>query len=131
MAAGGEVIEYLGSSLGADRGAWIGLSVPGLLSGGLTRYATSGFENPLTIALLALQAAQILALRTHRELPWGRLFLVAGVLGGFTTFSTFGLETWTLVEDGAFRLAVANAIGSVVVGLVSVIAGVVIARQLG
>jgi CrcB protein len=65
-------------------------------------------------------------------LPAGaRFFLVAGVLGGFTTFSTFGLETWLLVEDRAYAAALANAFGSLAVGLVAVVAGVLIARQIG
>jgi CrcB protein len=68
----------------------------------------------------------------HHVLPPGaRLFLVAGLLGGFTTFSTFGLETWELVEDRAMWAALANAVGSVVVGLGAVILGVLIARELG
>lgn len=66
----------------------------------------------------------------HVLSPGMRLFLVAGVLGGFTTFSTFGLETWALIEARAPWLALANALGSVVVALVSVILGVVIAREL-
>jgi CrcB protein len=62
--------------------------------------------------------------------PTARLLLVPGLLGGFTTFSTFGLETWQLVEDGHGWLAIANAVASLVVGLVGVIAGVQISRQL-
>lgn len=38
-----------------------------------------------------------------------RLFAVTGVLGGFTTFSTFSLETVQLLESGAWRMAGANA----------------------
>ena len=68
----------------------------------------------------------------HHVLPPAtRLFLVAGLLGGFTTFSTFGLETWELIETREPWLALANAFGSVAVGLGSVILGVVIARELG
>jgi len=66
----------------------------------------------------------------HVLAPGLRLFLVAGVLGGFTTFSTFGLETWALVEARAPWLALANALGSVAVGLICVILGVVIAREI-
>lgn len=63
--------------------------------------------------------------------PGLRLFLVAGLLGGFTTFSTFGLETWRLVESGRWPVALLYSVGSVAAGLVAVIAGVVIARELG
>jgi CrcB protein len=58
-----------------------------------------------------------------------RAFLVTGVLGGFTTFSAFGLETWRLVEDGALAAALANALGSVVTCVAAVAAGVAIARN--
>ena len=62
--------------------------------------------------------------------PTGRLLLVTGLLGGFTTFSTFGMETWQLVEDGAGWLALANAGGSVVAGVAAVVLGAVLTRQL-
>jgi len=63
--------------------------------------------------------------------PGARLFLIAGMLGGFTTFSTFGLETWRLLEQGSWPAALANAGGSLVVGLVAVALGVVVGRELG
>lgn len=62
--------------------------------------------------------------------PTLRLFLVTGVLGGFTTFSAFGMETFQLLEDGHALAALANAVGSVVAGLAAVVAGVAITRQL-
>ncbi len=67
----------------------------------------------------------------HVLRPGARLFVVAGVLGGFTTFSTFGLETWELIEDRALWAALANAVGSVVVAIAAVFLGVLIARELG
>lgn len=60
-----------------------------------------------------------------------RAFLLTGLLGGFTTFSAFGLETWRLVEAGALGGAAANAVGSVVVCLAAVAAGAAIARAAG
>jgi CrcB protein len=46
-----------------------------------------------------------------------RLFLGVGVLGGFTTFSAFGLETWGLVARGRAGLAAVYVAASVVLGL--------------
>jgi CrcB protein len=62
--------------------------------------------------------------------PTLRLFLVTGLLGGFTTFSTFGMETWQLAADGRAVAAAANAVGSVLAGLVAVVAGVQLTRSL-
>jgi CrcB protein len=57
-----------------------------------------------------------------------RLFLMVGVLGGYTTFSTFGYETLNLVREGSHGLAAANAVGQVLVGLAGVWAGMMVAR---
>jgi CrcB protein len=89
-----------------------------------------------TFAVNALGCFAIGLLATLADLrgaipPGLRLFLVAGLLGGFTTFSTFGLETWRLVEDGRWTWAVLYATGSVAVGVVAVVVGVVLARELG
>ena len=62
--------------------------------------------------------------------PALRLFLVTGVLGGFTTFSAFGMETWQLVEDGRAIAALGNAVVSVCAGLAAVVAGIAITRSL-
>ena len=52
-----------------------------------------------------------------------RLFAVTGVLGGFTTFSTFSLETVKLFESGAWAMASANALVSLGACLIGVVAG--------
>ncbi len=49
--------------------------------------------------------------------PDARVFLFTGLLGGFTTFSAFGLETLLLLKRGEAGVAIANAIASVAVGL--------------
>ncbi len=59
-----------------------------------------------------------------------RLFLITGFLGGFTTFSAFGYETYFLVRVGETMLAAANACGQVVLGLAAVWAGHLIANLL-
>jgi CrcB protein len=62
--------------------------------------------------------------------PALRLFLVAGLLGGFTTFSTFGLETWRLVEDGLATTALVNVAASLTASLTAVVLGVILGRTL-
>ena len=52
-----------------------------------------------------------------------RLFLFVGVLGGFTTFSAYSLDTLTLARGGHVMLAAVNAVGQVVAGLLAVWAG--------
>ena len=56
--------------------------------------------------------------------------VMIGFIGAYTTFSTFVLESWRLVEDGAWALATANLVGSVVLGLVAVVAGLAVGRAI-
>jgi CrcB protein len=53
----------------------------------------------------------------------GRVFLIVGVLGGFTTFSSFSLDTLTLLREGNHGLASANVVGQVGLSLLGVWAG--------
>ncbi len=62
--------------------------------------------------------------------PLMRIFLMTGVLGGFTTFSTFSLDSVTLVSDRALTLAIAYAGGSVVLGFAAAFAGIVAVRSM-
>ena len=54
--------------------------------------------------------------------------LMIGYLGAYTTFSTYLLESWRLVEGGAWGLALVNLGGSIAVGVVAVVAGLTIGR---
>lgn len=59
-----------------------------------------------------------------------RLFVATGVLGGYTTFSTFSLESILLIERGNFGSAVAYIGGSVLLGVAGLWAGLSLARTL-
>lgn len=59
-----------------------------------------------------------------------RLLLTVGFLGGFTTFSSFSLETVTLLHGGSFLLAGLNVLANVVLSLMMAAAGLVLARLL-
>ncbi len=55
--------------------------------------------------------------------PALRAFCLTGVLGGLTTFSTYSHDSFALVRDGAWALALLNALGQVIVGLAAVAVG--------
>ena len=57
-----------------------------------------------------------------------RLFLITGVLGGFTTFSAFSLDALTLWERGAFREAALYILGSVILSLAAAAVGLMVTR---
>jgi len=52
-----------------------------------------------------------------------RLFLITGVCGGYTTFSTFSLESFSLVKEGNYAYFLVYVLASVVVGILATVAG--------
>ena len=74
-----------------------------------------------------------LTLATGRFLisPNWRFFLAVGILGGYTTFSSFSYETLSLAAGGALVRAVANLLLNVVLGLSAAFLGIGLARWLG
>jgi fluoride exporter len=54
--------------------------------------------------------------------------VMIGFVGAYTTFSTWMLESWRLVEDGSLGLAAANLAGSLVLGVAAVFLGLTIGR---
>src|SRR3569832_737677 len=74
--------------------------------------------------------AGYLAFKGEASQPW-RLFLMTGVLGGYTTFSAFSLDTALLYERGAVGLAAAYVLGSVLLSIAGLFAGLALVRSLG
>jgi fluoride exporter len=64
----------------------------------------------------------------HLFSPDLRLFLLLGVLGGFTTFSTFGFETLTLMRDADYLRAILNVSSHVALGLAAVWVGLALTK---
>ena len=54
-----------------------------------------------------------------------------GILGGFTTFSSFTLDAFRQAEEGRWGLAVAYVLGTVVLGLLAAVAGIALGRSAG
>lgn len=57
-----------------------------------------------------------------------RLFLTVGLCGGFTTFSTFSLDAWALMERGQWWQAAAYVAGSVLLSVGGLVAGLALVR---
>ncbi|MFC7052681.1 fluoride efflux transporter CrcB [Hansschlegelia quercus] len=89
--------------------------------GTLTVNVVGGFVMGLLAALLALKGGS-------NEL---RVFLLTGVLGGFTTFSAFSLDAVTLWERGEAGLAGAYVAASIGVSIAALIGGLALGRALG
>jgi CrcB protein len=110
--------------------------------GSVARYATGGLVyrfvrtpllpwGTLTVNVLGCLAIGLCSgLAESRQLfsPDVRLFLFIGVFGGFTTFSTFGYETFALARDGETMLTAANILLQLVLGLGAVWAGHALSR---
>ena len=56
--------------------------------------------------------------------------VMIGFIGAYTTFSTYMLESWDLIETGSYGAAIANLGGSVVIGLAAVAAGLLVGRAI-
>jgi fluoride exporter len=79
---------------------------------------------------LALGLLMVFLLDVWPPRRYLRPFLGVGLLGGYTTFSTYMLDTRTLLADGHVAAALGYLFGTLVAGLLAVAAGVVLARSL-
>ena len=76
--------------------------------------------------LLALFAT--LTLERFHVRPEIRLFFATGFLGGYTTFSSFGHETWQLLNGPGWWIAALNLLGNLLLGGIGILLGVMMAR---
>lgn len=120
---------------------WVGL---GGFVGSVLRFAISGalhrlpasaafpwgtlVVNVLGCGAIGLVGAWLEARELTR--PELRLFVVIGLLGGFTTFSTFGYETLALARQAGFGRMALNVVANVALCLIAVLAGERIGRAL-
>jgi len=100
-------------------GTWFGQRFPSFPWGTLVVNVSGSFLLGVLFAALIERAAAS---------PTMRIALTTGLMGAYTTFSTFSLETFRLIEDGATGPALANIGLSLVLGLVAVWLGVSLGR---
>lgn len=117
----------LGGALGAVGRYAIGLAVASAgAAGGLSWLCGFPLATFLANALGCFLIGMLSVLFDEgpgREQASWRLFAITGVMGGFTTFSTFSLETAALATDGAWGMAALNVTASLVACLAGVVAG--------
>ena len=125
-------------------GLWRALTVGcGGFVGAVARYAVGGlahrvFPNAFPIGTFVVNVSGCFAigflatLFEHRfaPAPGVRLFWLVGVIGGYTTYSTFGYETLALLREGSHAAATANVVGQVLFGLAAVWFGIAAGRAL-
>ncbi|MBI3319690.1 MAG: fluoride efflux transporter CrcB [Candidatus Omnitrophica bacterium] len=105
-----------------------------LLAGTVYRWLGTGFPyGTLAVNTLGCLVIGFLSTLSDQKFllkPESRLFWMVGLLGAFTTFSTFIYESWRLMQDGEFALAGTNLLGSLCLGLLALWFGHLIASWL-
>jgi CrcB protein len=122
---------------------WVAL---GSALGGMARYGVGlaaarlwGLAFPWGTILINVAGSFVIAFFGTLTLPGGplpanaalRVFVMVGICGGFTTFSSFSLQTLELARDGAWGAAFLNVALSVVLCLLAVAAGYLLAARIG
>lgn len=110
--AGGAIGSLARHGINVACGAWLPRSMP---------YATAAV-NLTGSGIIGLLAGALATGRLQMSSPL-RAFVFVGILGGFTTFSSFMLDTLTLASTGESGLALGNVVVQMVLGLVAVWAG--------
>lgn len=117
---------FLGAGIGGALRHGANIGAVKLLGTGFP-YGTL-FVNVVGSLLMGLMI-EIFALKADPGQHW-RLFLTTGMLGGFTTFSTFSLDTIILFERGNLATAATYVILSVAVSLVCLFLGMALVRAI-
>ncbi|MEM9442484.1 MAG: fluoride efflux transporter CrcB [Pseudomonadota bacterium] len=115
-------------------GGMIGAVLRHLVNLGVVKFAGQGF--PLATMIVNILGSFVMgALVAAMALSWNasqevRLFLAVGLLGSFTTFSTFSLDVFTLYERQAYIPLLLYVLGSFTLSLMGLVLGLAVARRL-
>ena len=119
------LLVFIGGGLGSSLRHTINLSSAKLFG---TAFPYHTFIINITGSTVMGLIAGYLAFKGEASQPW-RLFLMTGILGGYTTFSAFSLDAALLYERGEFGLAILYVLGSVVLSLGGLFGGLALVRH--
>lgn len=125
-AIAGYIIVFVGAGIGGAMRHGVNVALRSLGSGFPYGTLLINVVGSLVMGLLA----GLFALKFDPGHSW-RLFLTTGILGGFTTFSTFSLDAVVLYERGVLGSMAVYVIASVVLSIGGLFAGLFIMRQFG
>ena len=120
------LLVFLGGGAGASLRHAVNVLSARLLG---TAFPYHTFIINITGSIVMGLIAGYLAFKGEASQPW-RLFLMTGILGGYTTFSAFSLDTALLYERGEIGLAALYVLGSVVLSVAGLFAGLALVRHL-
>jgi fluoride exporter len=120
------LLVFLGGGLGASLRHFINVACARCIG---TAFPYGTFLINITGSTVMGLIAGYLAFKGEASQPW-RLFVMTGILGGYTTFSAFSLDTAMLYERGEIGLAFLYVLGSVVLSIAGLFAGLALVRHL-
>jgi CrcB protein len=120
------VLVFVGGGLGASLRHTINIACAKCIG---TSFPYGTFIINITGSIAMGLIAGYLAFKGEASQPW-RLFVMTGILGGYTTFSAFSLDTALLYERGEIGLALFYVLGSVIFSVAGLFAGLALMRHL-
>jgi CrcB protein len=120
------LLVFIGGGLGSTLRHVVNIVSQRLLG---TNFPYHTFIINITGSTIMGLIAGYLAFKGDATQSW-RLFLMTGVLGGYTTFSAFSLDAAVLYERGAIGLTALYVLGSVVLSILGLFAGLALVRHL-
>jgi CrcB protein len=115
-----------GGAVGAAARYWLSILVSRIT--GMSSPIGTLIVNVLGCALMGVLF--VLLVERHSAMAW-RALLMSGLLGGFTTFSAFSIETVSLMQEGAWTKAASYAAASVFICVLACWVGIVVTRAAG
>jgi fluoride exporter len=120
------LLVFIGGGLGSVLRHIVNVVCPKFLG---TNFPYHTFIINITGSTIMGVVAGYLAFKGDAAQSW-RLFLMTGILGGYTTFSAYSLDSAVLYERGEIGLAALYVLGSVVLSILGLFAGLALVRSI-